>query len=198
MIIVNTIFHIIYQFTLSCSTFNPQAGISGIFRRVNTYWVLCPRGIVTVSFASSRLTICTSYCLIIIISYLNKNALSQSLFVWRFGGWQTFILLLMPIGLEQTFLRPHWILSQLTSKPLEDSAPGLLHWEEKSSILTHGCYIPVAVPRESFQLVVWPSVALSIQSIGSECAHHGEGGEYVYIYVCVCVCVCVYDRSISS
>ena len=75
MIIVNTILHVIHQFTLSCSSFNPQVGISRIFRRVNTYWVLCLRGIVMVSFVSCRLTICTSYCLNIIISYLNKNAL---------------------------------------------------------------------------------------------------------------------------
>ena len=193
MIIVNTIFHIIYQFTLSCSTFNPQAGISGIFRRVNTYWVLCPRGIVTVSFASSRLTICTSYCLIIIISYLNKNALSQSLFVWRFGGWQTFILLLMPIGLEQTFLRPHWILSQLTSQ----TSGGLSSWSPPlgGEILHTYSWLlyPCCCAKGKF-----PTGGMTqCSSVYTEhwlwmCSPWRGRGICIYIYVCVCVCVCVW------
>ena len=94
--------------------------------------------------------------------------------------------------------RPGADISEASLDPVPANFPNLWRTQLLDSSGWNPPYLlMVAVPREfskgvyllllcqgSLQLVVWPSVALSTQSIGSECAYHkGGGGKYIYIYI---------------
>ena len=94
------------------------------------------------SYASSRLTICTSYCLIIIISYLNKNAL-------------LFHILCMEIWWLTDFYsaphayRPGADISEASRDPVPANFPNLWRTQLLDSSGWNPLYLlMVAVPRE--------------------------------------------------
>ena len=94
------------------------------------------------SYASSRLTICTSYCLIIIISYLNKNAL-------------LFHILCLEIWWLTDFYsaphayRPGADISEASLDPVPANFPNLWRTQLLDSSGWNPLYLlMVAVPRE--------------------------------------------------